>query len=73
MVRNDGRGTDGTCCWKTKNGDGPKLTGKYGNKVNVLWDNCASVKAWFKDAKTITTLHGNSEYNFKFVSSPIVS
>ena len=38
-----GKGTDGTGCWKTKNGDGSKLTNQYGKKVNLLWDNHASV------------------------------
>ena len=60
-----GKGTDGTCCWKTKNGDGPKLTNQYGKKVNLLWDNHASLQAWLKDANTFAVMHGSTEYNFK--------
>ena len=64
MVR-DGRGTDGSCCWKTRNGDGPKMMSSFHTMVNIFWDNRTNLKAWLNDHSTITVMHGDTAYSFK--------
>ena len=67
MVR-DGRGTDGSCCWKTRNGDGPKLAQNFDTMVNIFWDNHTNLKAWLNDLDTITVMHGDAAYQFRRIN-----
>lgn len=54
--------TNGTCVWKTRNGDGRRLL--QNGTVHILWDNCVNLVAFMPDPNTITVWHGDTTYNF---------
>ena len=65
MVKDDGRDASKACCWKTQNGDGPKLMNSdYKTKISIWWDNSSSVPAYLRDEKTIIVVIGGKDYKF---------
>ena len=61
LVRDDGRDTNGQCCWKTQNGDGLKLLSKFGTEIPIFWDNGSYQKLVMRDANTFV-VNGTNEF-----------
>lgn len=69
MVKDDGRDASKACCWKTQNGDGPKLMNSdYETMISIWWDNSVAIQAFLKDDNTIIIIAGGTHYPFKLSS-----